>query len=115
MLNPGISWREISKNATSVIFFRVDLAGVVRFSELNFKSKKREIMAWAKVELDPVSGKRMSKKAVQLEHTIKHHVSGWFTFFFVYLMIATILSCLWCCLCLVGVTLGCCWSLTRNH
>ncbi|WOH03008.1 hypothetical protein DCAR_0522399 [Daucus carota subsp. sativus] len=82
MLNPGISWREISKNATSVIS-RVDLAGVVRFSQLHyFKSKKRKIMAWAKVELDPVSGNRMSKKAVRLKHTIKHHPFIMYSSFF---------------------------------
>ena len=66
MLNQGISWREIPKNATTPVDFQVDLASVVRFSDLNIKSKKLKIMAGAKVEVDAVSGKKIGKKAIRL-------------------------------------------------
>ncbi|KAL1813552.1 hypothetical protein ACET3Z_023617 [Daucus carota] len=66
MLNQGISWREIPKNATTPVDFQVDLASVVRFSDLNIKSKKLEIMAGAKVEVDAVSGKKIGKKVIRL-------------------------------------------------
>nr|XP_017251191.1 PREDICTED: protein NDR1-like [Daucus carota subsp. sativus] len=96
VLKQGLSWQEISRNATSVtVAFRVDLAGVVRFSEFNVESKKLKMMAGAKVEVDPVTGRRISKKAVGLKHMIKHHQSGSVTFFLVFMIIATIFAPLW--------------------
>lgn len=77
------SWKDIPKNMTSPsqVVFRVDLVTVVRFRDYisGVKSKKREIMAWAKVEVDPATGKEISKEAIELKHMIEHHISGWST------------------------------------
>nr|XP_017256715.1 PREDICTED: protein NDR1-like [Daucus carota subsp. sativus] len=98
---PGNSWQQISKSESSashVIIFRVDLGSAVKFRELfsKAKSKTRKIMAWADVEVDPVSGKKTSEKAIKLKHMIEHHVSGGVTFVFAFMIIVTILTPYWC-------------------
>lgn len=77
----GNSWEDIPKNMSSPsgVVFRVDLATVVRFKDYisGVKSKKLEIMAWAKVKVDPAPGKEISKEGIELKHMIEHHISGW--------------------------------------
>ncbi|WOH03006.1 hypothetical protein DCAR_0522396 [Daucus carota subsp. sativus] len=84
VLKQGLSWQGISRNATSVAF-RVDLAGGVRFTANRIRLKKLKIMAGAKMEVDPVTGKRISKKAVRLKHMIKSHLSVGVIIYLVYL------------------------------
>ncbi|KAL1813530.1 hypothetical protein ACET3Z_023595 [Daucus carota] len=104
---PGNSWQQISKSESSAshVIFRVDLGSGVKFRELfsKAKSKTRKIMAWADVEVDLVSGKKTSEKAIKLKHMIKHHVSGGVTFFFAFMIIVSILTPCWCLLFLGGV------------
>ncbi|KAL8111065.1 hypothetical protein AgCh_026714 [Apium graveolens] len=79
VMTNGITWQDISKNVSSSrVVFRVDLSGSVKFKEYMFKvkSKRRKIMAWAKVEVDANTGKKISKKGVKLKHMINHHPSG---------------------------------------
>ncbi|KAK1373556.1 hypothetical protein POM88_029749 [Heracleum sosnowskyi] len=80
----GISLQEIaavSASSASSYVFRLDFASSVRFKGnwkiLGTKSKTYEILAWAKVEVDPISSKKSSKKAIELEHMIKHDFSAW--------------------------------------
>lgn len=108
---PGYSWQEISKNVSSSpagVVFRVDLGSAVKFREFFSKarSKKRKIMAWADVEVDRNSGKKTSKKDIQLKHMIKHHVNGWVTFVFIFMIVATILTPCWC-FCFLGCVCRC--------
>ncbi|KAL8119260.1 hypothetical protein AgCh_016687 [Apium graveolens] len=97
---PGYSWQTISNNVSSPsgVVFRVDMGSAVKFREFfsKAKSKTRKIMAWADVEVDRNSGKKTSKKAIKLKHLIKHHVNGWVTFVFIFMIVATILTPCWC-------------------
>ncbi|KAL8112476.1 hypothetical protein AgCh_019980 [Apium graveolens] len=99
----GITWQQISNNVSvlslspsvsSDVVFRVDLATAVRFREVftATKSKRLQVMAWCKVEVDQITGKKVSKKAIKLKHLIKNHVSGWVIFVFVIMIVPTILS-----------------------
>ncbi|KAK1364567.1 hypothetical protein POM88_040128 [Heracleum sosnowskyi] len=89
---PGYSWQEISKKVSSPsgVVFRVDLGSAVKFREFfsKAKSKTRKIMAWADVEVDRISCKKTSKKGIKLKHMIKHHVNGWVTFVFIFMIVA---------------------------
>lgn len=102
----GTSWKEILSNVSlsnSNVTFRIDLSSAVKFKELfsRTKSKRRKIMAWGKVEVDRITGNKISKKAVELKHMIIHHVDGWVKFFNVFMIIACILTPCWC-FCFLG-------------
>lgn len=106
-MTEGFSWQEISKNQslspTSNVVFRVDLETEVKFREMfsKVKSKRRKIMAWAKVEVDPITGKMINKEFFELEHLIKDHSSGRDTFLYIFLIVALVLSPCWC-FCFLG-------------
>uniref|UniRef100_A0A166FAF5 Late embryogenesis abundant protein LEA-2 subgroup domain-containing protein n=2 Tax=Daucus carota subsp. sativus TaxID=79200 RepID=A0A166FAF5_DAUCS len=114
----GMAWQEISNNVpvlsllpsvSSDVVFRVDLATAVRFREFmtGTKSKRLETMAWCEVEVDQMTGKKSSDKAIKLNHMIKHHLSGWLVFGLIILLLATFLS-----PCLGFLCLGACRDCT---
>lgn len=104
-MTKGLSFQEISNNrslspssSTSNVVFRVDLASGVKFREdfTKAKSKTRKIMAWAKVEVDPITGKKIRKEPIELKHMIKHHVNGRVNVLFAFFILAAVLSPCWC-------------------
>ncbi|WOG90230.1 hypothetical protein DCAR_0209473 [Daucus carota subsp. sativus] len=103
---PGISWRGISvlslsPSVSSSVVFRVDVATAVRFAECftAIKSKRLEVMAWCDVEVDQLTGKKVSKKDIKLKHLIVDHISGWLWFACFIIVILALLS----------PFSGCCW------
>ncbi|KAL1830069.1 hypothetical protein ACET3Z_008481 [Daucus carota] len=111
----GITWQEISNNVSvlsltpsvsSDVVFRVDLATAVRFRQFltGIKSKRLQTMAWCKVEVDRVTGKKKSNKAIKLRHMIKRHLSGWIIFASITLLLTTLFSPCLGYLCLGGVS-----------
>ncbi|KAF1002665.1 hypothetical protein AG4045_012500 [Apium graveolens] len=60
VMTQGLSLQEISSNRS--LIFRVDLGTAMKFREIfsKAKSKTRKIMAWAKVEVDPITGKKIT-------------------------------------------------------
>ena len=93
-------WQEISNMSVSsdVVVFRVDLATAVRFRHYitGIKSKRLRTMAWCKVEVDRITGKKKSNKAVQLKHMIERHPNcGWIIFaFIIFLLSVFVVPCL---------------------
>ncbi|KAL1830066.1 hypothetical protein ACET3Z_008478 [Daucus carota] len=107
----GITWQEISNVSVSsdVVVFRVDLASAVRFRHYitGIKSKRLRTMAWCNVEVDRITGKKKSNKAIRLKHVVIRHPSAWIIFAFVIVLLSTLVvpSLVWICF---GVIVKCC-------
>ncbi|WOG90228.1 hypothetical protein DCAR_0209471 [Daucus carota subsp. sativus] len=93
-ISKNVSVLSLLPSVSSDIDFRVDLATAVRFRYfiMGFQSKRLQVMAWCKVEVDRITGKKANKKAIRLKHMIKNHLGGWVILVGVILLVLTPLS-----------------------
>lgn len=77
VLTPAFSWEEVSNNGSlSKAVFRADLATRVRFRYF-WKGKRSQLMAWANVEVNGTTGKKIKKKGITLKDMHGHDFNWW--------------------------------------
>ncbi|XP_074346648.1 protein NDR1-like [Apium graveolens] len=62
----GVPWNTIVRNGSKVDF-RVDLATKVRYSQMFFKGKRRQVRIRAIVEVNDTTGLKIKKKSIRLK------------------------------------------------